>query len=69
MNVQERSKTKNGAKIEPTWHQNGSQNGSRIDSKNDRFLIDFEAVLEPPSTGEPPTTERDGAVEEGRGEE
>ena len=32
------------------------------------FLIDFEAVLEPPPVGEPPTTERAGAVEGGRGE-
>ena len=32
------------------------------------FLIDFEAVLEPPSPGEPPTAERAGAVEGGRGE-
>ena len=27
------------------------------------FLIDSEAVLEPPTTGEPPATERAGAVE------
>ena len=27
------------------------------------FLIDFEAVLEPPSPGQPPATERAGAVE------
>ena len=33
MSVQERSETKNGAKMEPTWHQNGSQNGSKIDPK------------------------------------
>ena len=27
------------------------------------FLIDFETVLEPPTLGEPPGTERAGAVE------
>ena len=27
------------------------------------FLIDFEAVLEPPTAGEPPKAERAGAVE------
>ncbi len=27
------------------------------------FLIDFEAVLEPPPPGQPPKTERAGAVE------
>ena len=32
------------------------------------FLIDFEAVLERPRAGEPPTAERAGAVEGGRGE-
>ena len=32
------------------------------------FLIDFEAVLEPPTPGRLPTTERAGAVEGGRGE-
>jgi len=32
------------------------------------FLIDFEAVLEPGTLGQPPTTERAGAVEGGRGE-
>ena len=33
MSVQERSETKNGAKMAPTWHQNGSQNGLKIDPK------------------------------------
>ena len=33
MGVQERSETKTGAKREPTWHQHGSQNGSKIDRK------------------------------------
>ena len=32
------------------------------------FLIDFEAVLEPPTPGQPPENERAGAVEGGRGE-
>ena len=32
------------------------------------FLIDFEAVLEPPTPGQPPKVERAGAVEGGRGE-
>ena len=48
MSVQERSETKNGAKREPTWHPNGSQNGSKIDPKSMIvFLIDFKAVLKP----------------------
>ena len=32
------------------------------------FLIDFEAVLEPPTPGQPLEDERAGAVEGGRGE-
>ena len=32
------------------------------------FLIDFEAVLEPPTPGEPRKAERAGAVEGGGGE-
>ena len=69
MSVQERSETKSGAKMEPTWHQNGSQNRSKIDPKLWWiFQIDFEAVLEPPTPGQPPTAERAGAVEGGRGE-
>ena len=32
------------------------------------FLIDFEAVLEPPTPGRPPEVERAGAVEGDRGE-
>ena len=32
------------------------------------FLIEFEAVLEPGPVGQPPTAERAGAVEGGRGE-
>ena len=34
----------------------------------DILLIDFEWLLEPGTLGEPPTSERDGAVEGGRRE-
>ena len=40
----------------------------KIRSKNMMdFLIDFEAVLEPPTAGQPPEGERAGAVEGGMG--
>ena len=45
----------------PKWIKNRPKN--MMD-----FLIDFEAVLEPPSTEGPRKTERAGAVEGGRGE-
>ena len=51
--------------------QKGSENGSNMAPKTDRqmvkhmmfFLIDFRSVLEPPTVGRPPGTERAGAVE------
>jgi len=70
MSVQERSETKNGAKMEPKWHQNGS-NTKRIKNRSKNmmnFLIDFEAVLEPPTAAPLPTGERAGAVEGVKGE-
>ena len=44
----------------PKWVSKRIKNRSKnmID-----FLIDFEVVLEPPTPGEPPTTQRAGAVE------
>ena len=56
--------------------QKGSQNASKMAPKTDQksiqkyddFLIDFEAVLEPPPPGPPPATERAEAVEGGSGE-
>ena len=44
MSVQERSETKNGAKMEPTWHQNGSQNGSNIDPQ---IWLNFRSIVDP----------------------
>ncbi len=57
----EQSGGQNGPKMAPQTVQNESKN--MMD-----FQIDFEAVLEPPTLGEPPATERAGAVEGGGGE-
>ena len=65
MSVQERSESKNGAKMAPEWVPKRIKNRSKHMMD---FLIDFEAVLEPGSAAPPPTPERAGAVEGGRGE-
>ena len=57
--------SKNGANMAPKWLPKLIKNRSKIMID---FLIDFEAVLEPPTLGEPPTPEQAGAVEGGRGE-
>ena len=66
MSVQERSETKHGAKMKPTWHQNGFQNGAQIDEKSVQksiiflmlfeigFLKDSGRFLDPTSDGVPP---------------
>ena len=65
MSVQERSETENGANMAPKWVSKWIKNRSK--NMMD-FLIDFEAVLEPGTPGQPPTAERAGAVEGGGGE-
>ena len=63
MSVQERSETKKGAKVEPQMGPKWLPKRMQNRSKNMMiFLIDFEAVLEPPTPGPPRTTERAGAV-------
>ena len=57
--------SKKGANMAPKWLPKRIKNRSK--NMMD-FLIDFEAVLEPGTLGRPPTTERAGAVEGGRGE-
>ena len=57
--------SKKGAKMAPKWLPKRIKNRSK--NMMD-FLIDFEAVLEPGTPARPPTTERAGAVEGGRGE-
>ena len=53
--------TPNGTKMDP-------KTGQKTIQKYDVCLIDFEAVLEPGTVGQPPENERAGAVEGGRGE-
>ena len=63
--IRDQNWSKNEAKMTPKWVPKRIKHRS----KNMMiFLIDFEAVLEPPSTGEPPTPEQAGAVEGGGGE-
>ena len=58
------------------WSKNGAKMGPKRGPKRIKnrtknimdFLIDFEAVLEPGTLARPPTAERAGAVEGGRGE-
>ena len=57
--------SKTRAKMSPKWVPKLIKNRSK--NMMD-FLIDFEAVLETPTPGRPPTPERAGAVEGGRGE-
>ena len=63
--IRDQKWSKKGAKMGPKWVPKRIKN--RYENMMD-FQIDFKAVLEPPSTGEPPTAERAGAVEGGRGE-
>ena len=63
--IWEQKRSKKGAQMAPKCLPKRIKNRSK--NMMD-FLIDFEAVLEPPSTGEPPTSERAGAVDGGRGE-
>ena len=58
--IRDQKWSKKGAKIAPRWLPKGIKNRSKHMMD---FLIDFEAVLEPPSAGPPPETERAGAVE------
>ena len=63
--IRDQNWSKNGAKMAPTWVPKRIKNRSK---NMMTFLIDFEALLEPPTPGPPPTTERARAVEGGRGE-
>ena len=55
----------NGANMTPKWVPTLIKNRSKHMMD---FLIDFEALLEPPPPGQPRKAERAGAVEGGRGE-
>ena len=57
--------SKMDAKMAPKWLPKLSKH--RLKHMMD-LLIDFEAVLEPGTPARPPTTQRAGAVEGGRGE-
>ena len=63
--IRDQKWSKMRAQMAPTWLPKCIKNRSK--NMMD-FLIDFEAVLEPPSPGQPPTSSRAGAVEGGRGE-
>ena len=63
--IRDQKWSKNGANMAPKWVLKRIKNRSKHMMD---FLIDFEAVLEPPTPAPPPTTPRAGAVEGGRGE-
>ena len=63
--IRDQTWSKNGAKMAPNWVPKLIKN--RYKNMMD-FLIDFEALLEPPTPGQPRKPERAGAVEGGRGE-
>ena len=62
--IRDQKWSKNGANMPAKWVPKRIKNQSK---NMIVFLIDFEAVLEPPPVGEPPAGQRAGAVEGLRG--